>query len=116
MPTRRSLFGLAAALPLAAAAPIRTLTASEYAFDEGGNLRLNPELAGSIVDAAVAGGYLYLSLAGVRIQILRWAGGTTLPEIIYGAWDGQRSPWKLRPAPDGRIVAYSEDGCVAVLG
>jgi hypothetical protein len=96
---------------------LRPLAVEAYSI-EGGSLRLNPELAGEIVDAVLTESALYLSVEHSPDgpwEILRWEGGATLPYVIQGSWSGQRAAWHLR-ASDGLVVAFTRDGCVPLLG
>lgn len=102
----------------AEAGAVRALGASEYVL-EGGNLRLNPEIVGTIVHHAVTDRAIYLSTEVSDFgpwYVIRWTGFPAAPEIVQGPWPDQEGAWSLRATPAGQVVAVSSDGCVAVLG
>ena len=118
--TRKTILFVLSVVLLAATLGARDLhpLAVEAYSVEGGNLRLNPELTGEIVDAVLTERALYLSLEHSPDgpwQLLRWEGGLSLPYVVQGSWPGQGAAWQLR-ASEGLVVAWTRDGCVAVLG
>ena len=100
---------LAAAVPASVVAAHPNQPATNY------YLRLQP----TIHAVCISGEYTYFSKVSPAGQftIDRWrTNADEFPVGVCGAWDDQRDPWELKPLPDGKVLAWTPCGCVAILG
>lgn len=100
-------------------------TETEYG---GFNFRFNSDLGIRIADADTTSTHAYYSLRVdeggdnptefLIVRVERRGPGEIpdIGEIVQGMWDGQHWEWKLKATPDGRMMAFTYDGCSAILG